>query len=33
MTLYFEDPDHQGHKVGSDDPEITKAVSRIDNMI
>ncbi|CAJ2676349.1 unnamed protein product [Trifolium pratense] len=33
MTLYFEDPDHQGHKVGSDDPEITKAVSRIDSMI
>ncbi|KAI3952717.1 hypothetical protein MKW92_000144 [Papaver armeniacum] len=25
MTLYFEDPDHQGHLVGPDDPEITKA--------
>lgn len=33
MTLYFEDPDHQGHKVGPDDPEITEAVARIDNMI
>ncbi|KAG6421056.1 hypothetical protein SASPL_117605 [Salvia splendens] len=26
MTLYFEDPDHQGHKVGSDDPKITEAM-------
>ncbi|KAH7852589.1 hypothetical protein Vadar_026817 [Vaccinium darrowii] len=33
MTLYFEDPDHQGHQVGPDDPEITDAVSRIDRMI
>ncbi|XP_068647162.1 uncharacterized protein [Aristolochia californica] len=33
MTLYFEDPDHQGHKVGSDDPQITDAVARIDQMI
>ncbi|XP_057415784.1 uncharacterized protein LOC130710505 [Lotus japonicus] len=33
LTLYFEDPDHQGHKVGSDDPEITQAVARIDSMI
>ncbi|KAK9715770.1 hypothetical protein RND81_06G188000 [Saponaria officinalis] len=33
MTLYFEDPDHQGHQVGPDDPEITDAVVRIDRMI
>lgn len=33
MTLYFEDPDHQGHQVGPDDPEITQAVVRIDEMI
>ncbi|KAJ8751082.1 hypothetical protein K2173_016263 [Erythroxylum novogranatense] len=33
LTLYFEDPDHQGHKVGSDDPQITEAVSGIDRMI
>ncbi|KAL9330076.1 hypothetical protein ACSQ67_005079 [Phaseolus vulgaris] len=33
MTLYFEDPDHQGHKVGADDPEITEAVARIDSMM
>ncbi|KAG6424066.1 hypothetical protein SASPL_114478 [Salvia splendens] len=33
MTLYFEDPDHQGHKVGSDDPKITEAISRVDSMI
>lgn len=33
MTLYFEDPDYQGHQVGPDDPEITKAVARIDDMI
>lgn len=28
MTLYFEDPDHQGHKVGPDDPAITEAIFR-----
>ncbi|KAJ8645053.1 hypothetical protein MRB53_006801 [Persea americana] len=33
MTLYFEDPDHQGHQVGPDDPQITEAVARIDRMI
>lgn len=33
MTLYFEDPDHQGHKVGPDDPQITEAVAGIDKMI
>ncbi|KAL8456420.1 hypothetical protein ACS0TY_034577 [Phlomoides rotata] len=33
MTLYFEDPDHQGHKVGPDDPLITEAVVRIDSLI
>ncbi|KAF3628980.1 ectonucleotide pyrophosphatase/phosphodiesterase family member 1 [Capsicum chacoense] len=33
MTLYFEDPDHQGHKVGPDDPQITEAVARVDGMI
>ncbi|XP_031252386.1 ectonucleotide pyrophosphatase/phosphodiesterase family member 3-like isoform X1 [Pistacia vera] len=33
MTLYFEDPDHQGHQVGPDDPQITEAVARIDSMI
>ncbi|XP_065849875.1 uncharacterized protein [Euphorbia lathyris] len=33
MTLYFEDPDHQGHQVGPDDPQITEAVANIDNMI
>lgn len=33
MTLYFEDPDHQGHKVGPDDPQITEAVARIDGLI
>ncbi|KAK1365288.1 ectonucleotide pyrophosphatase/phosphodiesterase family member 1-like [Heracleum sosnowskyi] len=33
MTLYFEDPDHQGHKVGPDDPLITEAVARIDGLI
>ncbi|OVA11726.1 Type I phosphodiesterase/nucleotide pyrophosphatase/phosphate transferase [Macleaya cordata] len=33
MTLYFEDPDHQGHAVGPDDPQITEAVARIDSMI
>ncbi|KAJ1421087.1 Type I phosphodiesterase/nucleotide pyrophosphatase/phosphate transferase [Sesbania bispinosa] len=33
MTLYFEDPDHQGHQVGPDDAEITQAVARIDSMI
>ncbi|MCL7051045.1 hypothetical protein MKW94_015803 [Papaver nudicaule] len=33
ITLYFEDPDHQGHQVGPDDPEITKAVEHIDSLI
>ncbi|KAI4346506.1 hypothetical protein L6164_007396 [Bauhinia variegata] len=33
MTLYFEDPDHQGHQVGPDDPQITEAVAGIDKMI
>ncbi|CAI9100561.1 OLC1v1037687C1 [Oldenlandia corymbosa var. corymbosa] len=33
MTLYFEDPDHQGHQVGPDDPQITEAVARIDQLI
>ncbi|TYI22177.1 hypothetical protein ES332_A06G086000v1 [Gossypium tomentosum] len=33
MTMYFEDPDHQGHRVGPDDPEITEAVARIDGLI
>ncbi|CAA3031458.1 ectonucleotide pyrophosphatase phosphodiesterase family member 3-like [Olea europaea subsp. europaea] len=33
MTLYFEDPDHQGHQVGPDDPLITEAVANIDEMI
>ncbi|GER51417.1 ectonucleotide pyrophosphatase/phosphodiesterase [Striga asiatica] len=33
MTLYFEDPDHQGHKVGPDDRQITDAVIEIDRLI
>ncbi|XP_052198528.1 uncharacterized protein LOC127805789 [Diospyros lotus] len=33
MTLYFEDPDHQGHRVGPDDPQITDAIARVDQMI
>ncbi|KAL8157912.1 uncharacterized protein LOC141678200 [Apium graveolens] len=33
MTLYFEDPDHQGHKVGPDDPLISEAVANIDRLI
>ncbi|PKU78217.1 ectonucleotide pyrophosphatase/phosphodiesterase family member 3-like [Dendrobium catenatum] len=33
ITLYFEDPDHQGHQFGPDDPEITSSVIRIDDMI
>ncbi|XP_071729455.1 uncharacterized protein [Rutidosis leptorrhynchoides] len=33
MTLYFEDPDHQGHAVGPDDVEVTEAVGWIDGLI
>ncbi|KAL7591871.1 hypothetical protein Lser_V15G32856 [Lactuca serriola] len=33
MTLYFEDPDHQGHHFGPDDPHVTKAVSNIDGLV
>ncbi|CAJ1951620.1 unnamed protein product [Sphenostylis stenocarpa] len=33
ITLYFEEPDHQGHQVGPDGSEITDAVARIDAMV
>jgi len=33
ITLYFEDPDHQGHRVGPDDSEVTDAVARIDALL
>ncbi|XP_073043977.1 uncharacterized protein [Primulina eburnea] len=33
MTLYFEDPDNQGHKVGPDDPQITEAIVEVDKLI
>lgn len=33
MTLYFEDPDHQGHQYGPDDVRITEAVVEIDALI
>ncbi|TVU21378.1 hypothetical protein EJB05_31008, partial [Eragrostis curvula] len=33
LTLYFEDPDHQGHQVGPDDPAVTDAVKHIDELI
>ncbi|KAH6779073.1 Alkaline-phosphatase-like family protein [Perilla frutescens var. hirtella] len=33
MTLYFEDPDHQGHKYGPDDVRITEAVVEIDTLM
>ncbi|KAL3638233.1 hypothetical protein CASFOL_017604 [Castilleja foliolosa] len=33
MTLYFENPDHQGHKVGPDDIQVTEAVAEIDKLI
>jgi predicted AlkP superfamily pyrophosphatase or phosphodiesterase len=33
LTLYFEDPDHQGHQVGPDDPAITDAVEHIDQLM
>ncbi|OEL28817.1 Venom phosphodiesterase 1 [Dichanthelium oligosanthes] len=33
LTIYFEDPDHQGHQVGPDDPAITDAVIHIDEML
>uniref|UniRef100_A0A7N0V0X9 Uncharacterized protein n=1 Tax=Kalanchoe fedtschenkoi TaxID=63787 RepID=A0A7N0V0X9_KALFE len=33
ITLYFEEPDHQGHQVGPDDPQITQAVAHVDRMI
>lgn len=32
-ALYLSDPDSQGHKLGPDDPEITKAVSHVDSVI
>ncbi|XP_010942875.1 uncharacterized protein [Elaeis guineensis] len=33
MMLYLEQPDLQGHELGPDDPEVTKAVARVDQMI
>lgn len=33
MTLYFEEPDEQGHQVGPDDTSLTEVVARIDRMI
>ncbi|KAK1662702.1 hypothetical protein QYE76_050861 [Lolium multiflorum] len=33
LTLYFEDPDHQGHQVGPDDPVLTDAVKHMDEMM
>ncbi|KAF9614640.1 hypothetical protein IFM89_019617 [Coptis chinensis] len=33
MTVYFQDPDSQGHRVGPDHPEITEAVANIDRII
>ncbi|OWM83165.1 hypothetical protein CDL15_Pgr011847 [Punica granatum] len=33
MSLYFEEPYHQGHQFGPDNPRVTEAVSRIDQMI
>ncbi|WVZ72679.1 hypothetical protein U9M48_021098 [Paspalum notatum var. saurae] len=33
QTLYFEDPDHQGHQVGPDDPAVTDAVKHIDQLL
>nr|KAJ0204332.1 hypothetical protein LSAT_V11C500259610 [Lactuca sativa] len=33
MTLYFEDPDHQGHQFGPDDPHVTEVVSNIHGLI
>ncbi|PKA63334.1 hypothetical protein AXF42_Ash005229 [Apostasia shenzhenica] len=33
ISLYFEEPDRQGHIFGPDDPEITSAVLQIDQMI
>ncbi|WOG94255.1 hypothetical protein DCAR_0313548 [Daucus carota subsp. sativus] len=33
MTMYLNDPDAQGHKVGPDHPQITEAVAHIDQVI
>ncbi|KAL3532607.1 hypothetical protein ACH5RR_006128 [Cinchona calisaya] len=33
LTLYFEDPDDQGHIFGLDDVKISEAVARIDKLV
>lgn len=33
ITLYFHEPDHTGHFVGPDAPQIGEAISYIDRMI
>ncbi|CAH2077567.1 unnamed protein product [Thlaspi arvense] len=33
MTLYFDEPDLQGHQYGPDDPRITQAVAKVDKMM
>ena len=33
ITLYFEEPDEEGHVYGPDAPQITEQVKRVDRMI
>lgn len=33
ISLYFDEPDHPGHSVGPDGPEIDAAVTRLDGVI
>ena len=33
ITLYFDDTDTQGHRYGTESPELNKAIKRVDEMI
>lgn len=33
ITLYFDDTDTQGHRYGTDSPELNNAIKRVDGMI
>jgi predicted AlkP superfamily pyrophosphatase or phosphodiesterase len=33
ITLYFDDTDTQGHRYGTDSPEVNEAIKRVDGML
>jgi len=33
ISLYFDEPDHSGHRYGPDSPEVVKAIEKVDSNI